>query len=80
MSTPEELEWDADYERAIEAATGWMTAQVDLECCNPLCGLPIHVGAPIVFDGTGYCHPLCDVEHALDVALDRREHTERDES
>ena len=61
-----------------QADDNWMHAQVDLECCNPMCGLAIHAGEPIVYDGTGYCHPLCDIEHALDMAAEHRGDVERE--
>lgn len=77
MSTPEELESEYEHERGFDAA-GWLVAQVDLECCNPMCGLAIHAGEPIVYDGTGYCHPLCDIEHALDMAAEHRGDVERE--
>ena len=61
----------AEQAEAQPLQDGWMHAQVDLECCNPLCGLPIHIGDPIILGDFGYCHPLCDAEHALDVAAER---------
>ena len=66
MSTPEELEWEAEYERAIEGLEGLMQAQVDLECY--VCGLSIHVGDPIDLGAHGWVHPVCAVEYhdALD--------------
>lgn len=70
-------EYEAEHERVH--APGWMTATVDLECCNPMCGLTIHAGEPVVYDGiSGWCHPLCDIEHALDVAADQRGDRERE--
>lgn len=79
MSTPEELEFEAQHERDIAGLDGWLVAQVDVECCNVLCGLTIHAGEPIVYDGaTGYCHPLCDIEHAFDVAADQRHDRDRE--
>ena len=70
-STDDKIESEYEHERGFAMQDGWMHAQVDLECCNPLCGLPIHIGDPIILGDFGYCHPLCDAEHALDVAAER---------
>lgn len=72
MSDADSRESDYEHERAWAAVDGWMHATVELECCNPMCGLPIHVGEPIVYDGRGYCHPLCDIEHAMQVDAEMR--------
>lgn len=78
MSTPEELESEYEHERAIAHADGWMLAQIDLECANPLCGMSIHPGDPIILGDFGWCHPVCDAEHAMDVAAEMRHDGERE--
>lgn len=59
-------------------AAGWLLAQVELDCANPLCGMSIHVGDPIILGDWGYCHPVCDAEHALDVAAEMRGDADRE--
>lgn len=67
MSTPEELESEADYERALAAAPDLITALVDLECDD--CGLNIHAGEPTVLGARGWVHPVCGEleQYAADV-------------
>lgn len=67
MTDHDKLEWEADYERAIAALDGLMTAQVELEC--PGCGLGIHVGDAIQLGERGWLHPVCAV--AEDVAAEQ---------
>lgn len=74
MSTPEELAWEAEYERSIEALNGLMTAQVELDC--PGCGLGIHVGDPIQLGERGWLHPVCAM--AEDVDAERRHDMRRE--
>ncbi len=75
MSDADSREFDADHERATDAA-GWLLAQVDLEC--PVCGLTIHEGDPIVLGPFSWVHPLCDVDHALDVMAEQRSDADRE--
>lgn len=75
----DKVESEYEHECAFEAMDGWLVATVDLECCNVLCGLTISAGEYMVYDGTtGYCHPLCDPEHALDTAAEARHDRDRE--
>ena len=78
MSDPDSRESDYEHERAWAAVDGWLIAQVDQDCANPLCGLNIHAGDPVVRNDYGHCHPLCDIEHAMQVDAEMRRDAERE--
>lgn len=71
VSTPEELSWEADYERSIAALDGLMTATVDLECAAVACGLTIHAGDPVSLGENGWTHPVCSLEYQDSLAAER---------
>jgi hypothetical protein len=49
-----------------------MTASVELDCANPMCGMSIHVGDPITLGEFGWTHPVCALEYQVDVAAERQ--------
>ena len=48
-----------------------LTAVEELECCNPFCGLSIHVGDNVVLSEFGWVHPVCDPEYLLSADAER---------
>lgn len=48
-----------------------ITASTELECCNPYCGLSIHVGDEVSLSEFGWVHPVCDPDYLLAIDDER---------